>query len=94
MNFTYKTLLSLDSIVKFLSQAERIIIIKLMLNYERDHTDKIASALRLINKHKWEPPKFNVGQDRITRFYNENTERWELLEKYDHPIINEIQKLK
>jgi len=94
MNFTYKTLVSLDSIVKFLTQGERCIAIKLMLNNEADTTPKMDEALKLIDRHQWEPPEYKIGQDRITRFYDSSTERWEQLDYYEHPIINEIQKLK
>lgn len=94
MNYTYKTLLSLDSISKFLTQGERCVAIKMMLNQEGDHTEKMGTALRVINQHKWEPPKTVIKQDRLTYFYNEDTESWQPIEKYNHPIINEIQKLK
>jgi len=94
MEFQYKTLLSLDSITKFLNQAERSTAIKLMLNQEAEPTEKMNEALVIIDHFKWEPPEFKIGQDRITRFYNETTEKWQMIEHYKHPIINEIQKLK
>jgi len=94
MEFQYKTLLSLDSITKFLNQAERSTAIKLMLQHEAEPTEKMNEALAIIDHFKWEPPKVKIGQDRITRFFNEENERWQMIEHYRHPIINEIQKLK
>ena len=94
MNFTYKTLLSLDSIAKHLTQHERCTAIKLMLNHEAEPTPKMQEALKLIEKHQWEPPEFKVGHDRITRFYNTQTERWEVFEFYEHEIVHEVEKLK
>lgn len=94
MNFTYKTLLSLDSLFCFLNQAERCTAIKLMLNQEAELTEKMHKALLLIEQHQWEPPEFKIGQDRITRFYNKKTEQWQMTNSYEHQIINEIQKLK
>lgn len=94
MSLQYKKLLSLDSLTQLLTQTERIIAIKCYLNQEAELTEKMQKALVLMDYHKWEPPEFKVGQDRIIRFYHTANERWHELEQYDHPIINEIQKLK
>lgn len=94
MNFTYKKLLSLDSINQFLTQGERITVIKLMLHNEIEITAKMQKALEIIDQFKWEPPETVIKQDRLTYFYNKDSESWQAIEKYTHPIINEIQKLK
>lgn len=94
MNFTYKTLLRLDSICQFLTQGERSIVIKLMLHHEGEHNDKMAKALRLINQHNWEPPEMVIKQDRLTYYYDTATQSWQPIENYKHPILTEIQKLK
>lgn len=90
----YKTLLSLDNIKKFLTQGERIIAIKKMLDQKSELTTKMKDALLIIDYHKWEPPQFKIGQDRLTYFYNEDTERWQTLDHYKHSILTEINKLK
>jgi len=77
-----------------LTQGERSTAIKLMLNQEAEPTEKMNEALLIIEHHKWEPPDFKIGQDRITRFFNKEIERWQMIELYKHPIINEIEKLK
>lgn len=94
MNFQYKTLLSLDGFKQFLNQGERIIAIKKMLDQKAELTLKMKDALSIIDYHKWEPPQFKIGQDRLTYFYNEDTERWQTIDQYNHPILTEIQKLK
>lgn len=94
MNLQYKTLLSLDGFTQILNQGERIIAIRMMLNQEAELTEKMQKALNLIDYHKWEPPKFNVGHDRLTYFRNKETDNWQPIEQYKHPIINETQKLK
>lgn len=90
----YKTLLSLDSITKFLTQGERIIAIKRTLDQPLQTTDKMQKALEVIDHFQWQPPETVIKQDRLTYFYNKDTEDWQQIEKYTHPIINEIQKLK
>jgi|SRR5690554_1531908 len=94
MDFQYKTLLSLDSITKFLTQGERSTAIKMMLQQEAEATEKMLKALAIIDHFKWEPPEFKISQDRFTRFFNKEIERWQMIELYKHPIINEIEKLK
>lgn len=94
MNFQYKTLLSLDSFKQFLNQWERIIAIKNMLHQNEELTQKMKDALSIIDYHKWEPPQTVIKQDRLTYFYNDETESWQPIEKYNHPILTEIQKLK
>lgn len=92
MNFQYKTLLSLDSLTKFLNQGERIIAIRKMLDQEAEITPKISEALMIISYHNWKPPKQKYGQDRLL-YYQTITGSWLLFDKYNHPIINEIKKL-
>lgn len=94
MRFTYKKLLRLDSFQKFLSQGERITCIKLMLSQEGNLTERIEQGIALINFYNWEPPEVKIGQDRLERFYNSETESWQLTDNYEHQILTEIQKLK
>lgn len=94
MRFTYKKLLRLDSLQKFLSQGERITCIKMILNQEGTPTDRIEKGIALINKYNWEPPEVKIGQDRLERFYNSENESWQLTDDYEHPILTEIQKIK
>lgn len=90
----YKTLLALDSIANFLTQHERIIAIKRSLKEELELTPRMKRGFELIEAYSWQAPKTKIGQDRITRFYDEDTEIWRALNEYKHPIINELVKLK
>lgn len=89
-----KELLALDSIANFLTQHERIIAIKRSLREDRELTEKMKKAIILIEQHDWKSPKTKIGQDRITRFYDEDSESWRILNEYKHPIINDIKELK
>jgi len=90
----YKNLLSLDGITKFLTQGERIIAIKKMLEQPMELTEKMHKALEVIDHFQWQPPETVIKQDRLLYFFNKDTEKWQPIEQYQHPIINEANKLK
>lgn len=97
-NPKYKTLLALDCICGyFLTIYERDAAINLYYNYGNPPlipTERIIKILELIEHYKWEPPEFKIEQSQVMCFYDKDTESRQPIEKYQHPIINEIQKLK
>lgn len=93
MNMKYKTLLSLDSIYRFLNQHERIIAIKKMLKQDGlELTQKMKDALVFIEDHNWNPPDTIYGQDRLLYFLEGKEKK--IINEYQHPISNDIKKLK
>jgi len=94
MDFDYTHILSLDNLSKFLNQGERTAITKKSLGHEDVViSDKAKKALDFIKHHNWKPPKQKYGQDRLL-YFQTITGSWSLIEKYNHPILTEIQKLK
>lgn len=66
-----------------------------MLNHSNapEPTPRIIRILEIIDYYKWEPPKYNVGHDKLVSYYDEKGNQ-HLIENYNHPILTEIQKLK
>lgn len=96
MKNNYNAVLSLDCICGyFLTVYERCLLIKLKKDYKNapEPTARIIKMLELIEHYKWKPPEYNVDHSKLVNYYDEKgNER--PIETYNHPIINEVNKLK
>lgn len=94
MKLEYLDILSLNSFFDFLSQVEKIQIIKLMLSSPGiEANPKIGEIQDLIKKFNWNPPKSRYGVDRLL-YWQTPTGQWKLYAEYTHPIKEELIKLK
>lgn len=83
MRFYYlHTLLQLDSLYRFLTWGERMIIHAQMLEKTKRTTENIERFLLFVESEKWEAPEMRYGQDRLQYFYNDDSESWHLVEEY------------
>lgn len=83
MRFYYlHTLLQLDSLYRFLTWGERMIIHAQMLEKTKRTTENIERFLLFVESEKWEAPEMRYGQDRLQYFYNDDAESWHLVEEY------------
>lgn len=82
--YNLHTLLQLDSLYRFLTWGERMIIHAQMLEKTKRTTDKIEKFLVFVESEKWQAPEMRYGQDRLQYFYNDDLaiEDFQLVEEY------------
>ena len=80
--YNLHTLLQLDSLYRFLTWGERMIVHAQMLCKTERTTDKIERFLFFVETEKWEAPEMRYGQDRLLYFLNEDEEYYYLAEEY------------
>lgn len=76
------TLLQLDSLYRFLTWGERMIIHAQMLEKTTRTTDNIERFLGFVIAEKWKAPMMRFGQDRLQYFYDDEEENWKPAEDY------------
>ena len=84
MRFYYlHTLLQLDSLYRFLTWGERMIIHAQMLEKTKRTTENIERFLFFVESEKWQAPEMRYGQDRLLYYLKEEGfQKWEQAEEY------------
>lgn len=80
--YNLHTLLQLDSLYRFLTWGERMIVHAQMLEKTKRTTENIERFLLFVESEKWQAPEMRYGQDRLQYFYNDDVESWHLAEEY------------
>lgn len=81
-SYNLHTLLQLDSLYRFLTWGERMIVHAQMLEKTQRTTENIERFLFFVEEEKWQAPEMRYGQDRLLYFLNEDKEYYYLAEEY------------
>ncbi|WP_312388727.1 hypothetical protein [Chryseobacterium sp.] len=87
-NTTLFKTLQFDSLMRFLSNDERMMIHLFILGKSQTVTMKIKAAYDWIEATKWMPPRMKYEQDRLQYFFNPYREKWLLVDKYPKYLKN------